>query len=191
MGLDITHYKATFEKCDDEEFFKIGSDLQDENGIETKHSFKDFNVDFYYFEKYIQIIDIPKGINQLLIDLNKSNNLDYENEINDFEKRNNLNVFKKRKFVNSNTNLGTIYYYELEKMEAFYFKEVAYQRKGMNQEFYNKFCNGKYYYFALKEDFEYAFSCLDDKENSEKINYFKENFIDNYEHGSSFLSVSY
>lgn len=191
MGLDITHYKATFEKCDDEELFINGLDLHGESGIETKHSFKDFNVDFYYFEKYIQLIDIPKVINQLEIDLNKSNNLIYEDVINDFEKRNNLNEFKKRKLVNSNTNLRTIYYYELEKMEAFYFKDVAYQRKGMNQEFYNKFCNSKYYNFALKEDFEFAFSCLDEKENSEKVNYFKENFIDNYEHGSSFLSVSY
>ena len=96
------------------------------------------------------------------------------------------------------TNWIILKYYCLEKKDGFYFKSVGEQRKGMNGQFWEKFCNGDKYNFALKEDFEYAFSCVDrywdsDTEESvrERKEKFKKEFLDNFELGASFMSISY
>lgn len=84
-----------------------------------------------------------------------------------------------------------------ETLEGFYFQEVGYQRKGMNNKFWKRFCSSKTYDYALLEDFHFAYESLKRNEAESKSEfmkrkqYFKENFIDNFEIGKSFLSVSY
>lgn len=88
----------------------------------------------------------------------------------------------------------------MEKKEGFYFKEVGHQRKGMEPEFMDRFykIEEEIYNFALKEDFDYAMNCVIESEklSIQKVpstlkKEFKTKFIDTFENGASFISLSY
>ena len=218
MGLDITHYKATFEKAKTHHLFYIGEGIYAQTGAEIKEKFEDFNVDFYHFSKYIQQIDIPIVVESVII-VKGSENLEkvkahfkshyttflireneeqLERELKDFEKKKGYQNLKKSFKDYDYTDWIILTYYTIEKKEGFYFKSVGEQRKGMGGNFYSKFCSGEIYNFALKEDFDDAFSCVEhyrDSDTKEIVNLrrdeFKKSFIDNFELGSSFMSVSY
>jgi len=93
----------------------------------------------------------------------------------------------------------TIQYYEIKSQKGFYYEEAGYQRKGVNDEFWKHFDpESDIYCYANKEDFEYAYKCIDKywESDTEAIvqkrkNDFKLNFIDNYEFGESYLAISY
>lgn len=67
MGLDITHYKATSEKANDDDLFYIGQDIYGETGAEIRGKFDTFNVDFNHFSKYIQEIDVLTEVESITI----------------------------------------------------------------------------------------------------------------------------
>lgn len=218
MGLDITHYKATLEKAQDHDLFFIGLDIYGETGAEIKEKFDTFNVDFDHFSKYIQEIDVPTEVESIIIVkgrehfkkvkehfqsqdrvlLIRENEEQLKKEIKDLEKKKGYQNLKKCFKDYDYTDWIFLKYYTTEKKEGFYFKSIGEQRKGMGGNFYSKFCNGDIYNFAYKEDFDDAFSCVDhyrDSDTKEIVNLrrdeFKKTFIDNFEFGASFMSVSY
>ncbi|GAL86140.1 hypothetical protein MYP_3369 [Sporocytophaga myxococcoides] len=211
MGLDITHYKATLIKPQTTDPTSVLS--------ETRESYNDFNVPFQHFKQYIQEIDCPNILDTVII-AKQENHLD---EAKEFLKNYNYTFFLKTNDEELNNLLTkheiengliglhkhmhdqvlgarwiVLYYYEILKKEGFYYEEVGYQRKGMSSKFWDRFSSEDIYNFALKEDFEYAYSCVDYcwsidtreivKQRKED---FKNNFIDNFESGASFLSLSY
>ncbi|WP_445710056.1 hypothetical protein [Flavobacterium sp.] len=218
MGLEITHYKATLEKAQDHDLFYIGLDIYGETGAEIREKFDTFNVDFNHFSNYIQEVDVPTEVESVIIIkgsenvekvkahftsndyvfLIRENEEQLERELQDFEKKKGYQNLKKCFKNYDYTDWIFLKYYTTEKKEGFYFKSVGEQRKGMNDKFWNKFCNENTSNFALKEDFNYAFSCVNYNEYSdteEEVNQrkeeFKKIFIDNFEDGASFMSVSY
>jgi hypothetical protein len=82
-------------------------------------------------------------------------------------------------------------------VKGIYYNEVGYQRRGMNEIFYNDFI--EYILWGNKENFLKAYDCIDDSgycdsnENTlkEMQKYFNENFLDNYVFGKSLLMVSF
>ncbi|WP_108805506.1 hypothetical protein [Aquimarina sp. Aq107] len=218
MGLDITHYKATMEKAESHTLFYIGNDIYGETGAEIREKFDDFNVDFDHFRKYVQEIDVPTEVETVIIIkgienlknvkehfkssertfIVKENEKQLQKELDDFEKMKDYQNLKKDFEDIHHTNWIILKYYTLEKKEGFYFKSVGEQRKGMNGKFWDKFCNGNKCNFALKEDFYYAFSCVDrywDTDTKQIVRLrkeeFKKKFLDNFELGASFMSISY
>lgn len=84
------------------------------------------------------------------------------------------------------------------KEEGFYCESVGYQRKGMNDNFWNHFYSKGIFDYALREDFEHAFSCVDFyweedtlSEVQQRKELFKKDFIDKFELGASFINLSY
>ncbi len=216
MGLDITHYKATLELSQNSELIKIGGEIRGLVGAETRDSFSDFNVPFEHFEKYIQLIDYPIIIDTLIIVEDKDKieyatnhfsnsnykillrNDDLEKKLNDYEKENNLKDFRRHSKSSILNEWKIINYYKIESKEGFYYQQVGYQRKGMNENFWKRFCNDDIYQYALKEDFEFASNCLQRKQlNETKADFelrkenFNKQFLENYENGGSFMSLSY
>jgi hypothetical protein len=68
----------------------------------------------------------------------------------------------------------------------------------VNQKFWERFKSDTIYHFALKEDFEYAYTCVDycwedDTEEEVRIGKeeFRKNFLENFEDGASFLALGY
>ncbi|MGB0868397.1 MAG: hypothetical protein ACPGSD_02260 [Flavobacteriales bacterium] len=181
MGLDITHFKATKEKAEPLTLFYIGNDIYGDTGAEIREKFDNFNVDFDHFQKYIQEIDVPTEVETVIIvkgvenlkhvkDHFKStessfivrkNEEQLQKELKDFEEKKGYQNLKKNFKDFSYTSWIILNYYIVEKKEGFYFKNVGEQRKGMNRKFWDKFCKGDISNFALKEDFDYAFSCVD------------------------------
>jgi hypothetical protein len=218
MGLDITHFKATMEKAEPHHLFYIGDGIYGETGAEVRETFDHFNVDFDHFQKYIQEIDVPTEIETVII-VKGIENLKRVKEHfksteptiivreNEEQLQQELNYFETKKgYLNLKKNFNDISYaewiilkyYTVEKKEGFYFKSVGEQRKGMNGKFWSRFCNEDKSNFALKEDFDYAFSCIDkywDSDTKASVEQrkekFKTEFIDNFELGASFMFVSY
>jgi len=216
MGLDITHYKATLKLPENSELINIGGQIRGIVGAETRDSFSDFNVPFEHFKDYIQLIDCPITIDTAIIVEDKNNfeyvtnhfsNSDYKlflnnddlnKNLNEYEDEKNLKEFRKH-FGNSVLNKWKVLnYYKTEKSEGFYYQQVGYQRKGMNEKFWNRFCKDDIYDYALKEDFEYASKCVRKKQLFEpktefelRKESFKKQFLNNYENGASFMSLSY
>lgn len=216
MGLDITHYKATLKLSENSELINIGGEIRGMVGAETRENFSDFNVPFEYFDKYIQLIECPIITDTVIIveDNEKfeyatnhfSNsgykillrNNDLEQNLSNYEKEKHLKEFGKH-YGSSILNEWTVLnYFRTERKEGFYYYQVGCQRKGMNENFWKRFCNNDIYEYALKDDFEYASKCVMRKQPYEpKADFelrkenFKKNFLDNYENGTSFMSVSY
>ncbi len=113
------------------------------------------------------------------------------------EKKRGLNLLKK--YDVNVIDWSTINYYEFELEEGFYCIEVGYQRKGVNNSFWKRFKNeDDIYNFMSKQDFEHVYNSInfywdsDTKEDAllrKKL--FKENFMDKYIGGESYLSLSY
>jgi hypothetical protein len=209
MGLSISHNRATLKRP------AVASPYEP-IGI-TEEEFSGFNVDFTYFSRYIQKIDCPKVIQTFIIveqeqylastqDLFKdqgnpvlfhTNEVDLQNEIVILEQKYHLAGLEKR-LCQGPSEWKLLYYCEVSKQTGFYIEGIGYQSKGMNSRFWERFCSGYYENFALREDFEYAYSCVDyygssnwAEEASLRKKAFKKDFIDAYEPGASFMSVSY
>lgn len=207
MGLDLTHCKATLER-------QVVSNSYLIQG-KTKEDFKEFNVPFEHFKPYIQQIDCANVIDSVIV-VNKKSEL---NEVKEWFKNSDIDIllnddhdeFKKilksyefnkgiegcNKHVNDSVvgcKWAVYTYYKIETNEGFYFKVVGEQRKGMNDAFWERFYSEVIYNFALQEDFEHAYSCLAHyNENKIRIieQNFKKIFLDNFELGASFMSLSY
>lgn len=207
MGLDIYHYKATLLKPKDLNPFS-------ENYI-LEENYEGFDVHFSYFNNYIQIIDVPKTIKTLIFALKESeldeikNFLNYEYDF--FYESNILNINNVAdRFIIQNHLEGSLLHkwetpkwigfhvFEWEKKSGFYFEEVGYQRKGMNERFRERFYSASNYYYTQKEDFEFALSCVDfywDNDTQEEVEQrkrqFKADFLDKYEDKRSWMNTSW
>lgn len=217
VGLDITHYKATFKKAEAHTLFYIGECIYGNTGAEIRELFDGFNVDFDHFKKYIQQIDVPSLVESIIVVNNpeylknaqehfrsenhlvllKPNNEELTETLHRFERQKGYQLLERNVKNGEHVPWTIVNYFTTQQKEGFYFEQVGTQRKGMNNNFWSRFCNGEKHFFAQKEDFEFAFSCLEprnyDTEESmaQKIETFKKSFIDNFEEGASFLSVSY
>lgn len=207
MGLDIYHHRATLMKP------LIESVSNDEMVIEEQ--IKEFNVPFQHFEKYIQKVDFKIEVNNIIIykDFEKAQEWfqasEYNKpfiyqpnpeilsaEIEKFEQDNNLLEFDNFTYKNDFWDVKCYFY--TEKRIGFYIETVGYQRKGVNGHFWERFYNEEIYNFALFEDFEYAYQCVDkywhsdtDKTLIMRKADFKRNFLDNFIDGASYLYLSY
>ncbi len=209
MGLDISHVKATSQRP----IIKLPHQL---HGV-TEDDYTTFNVPFEYFHRYIQDIDTIQEIDSIII-VKEEKYL--EETIAWFKKSGHHVIFNKEKqalekelkAIESKKNLTHLHkffddgpsqwivleYCDIIKKRGFYTAEVGYQRKGMNEKFWNRFLSNDIYDFALKEDFEYAYSSIDNAWGTDskhdvetRKNEFKANFLDKFEAGASFLSLSY
>lgn len=218
MGLDITHYKATFEKAEINSLFYIDQGIYADTGGIVRETFSGFNVRFDHFKNYIQEIDCPVELDSVIIVNDKKDSKRIEEyfkssgrkifvkenedqlhqELTEFEKSSDyLNIEKCFQDIDY-AGWTILKYYKTIKKEGFYYKESGYQRKGMNNKFYKRFCSSNIYNFALKEDFDYALSCVDYYWKSdtrimveERKKEFNKSFINNFEKGASFMMVSY
>lgn len=209
MGLSISHNKATLKR-------PTVSSPYEPIGV-TEEEFTGFNVDFTYFRRYIQKIECPKVVQTFIIVEEEQhlahtqnwfkeigdpvlfhvNEDDLRNEIATLEQKYQLNGLEKQ-LCQGPPELKLLYYCEVSKQTGFYIEGVDYQSKGMNGKFWERFCGGYYDNFALWEDFEYAYNCVDHYWNSDtaeelaiRKQAFKKYFLDAYEPGASFMSISY
>lgn len=207
MGLDIFHYKVTKDKP---KLIYPGYEY-----IITEDNYELFDVDISYFEPNIEIIDSPTVLHTLVFpkkeeyidDIKKITDKNvtilFEENLNDVNKAvfdfTNKNKYKETKLKEWNNNEWLSFdIYIIEKKKGFYYEEVGYQRKGMNLKFWKKFCEKDIYCYTQKEDFEYALNCVDycwhtdtDDIVNERIELFKNDFLDKYESHKSWLEVSY
>lgn len=82
--------------------------------------------------------------------------------------------------------------------KGFFYDEVGYQRKGMNNLFYDTF--KKYLFWGERKDFDLAFECVEDdyyidylgqEVDTEAKAQFKTDFVDKFVFGQSILCVSF
>lgn len=210
MGLDITHYKLTLEEPNVVNSMNVGRNLLCDLKFFKTEEIK-------YVQPFIQQIEICKVReriwyandekqyqNFLKSKVAENNNIIFEKDpielrtkIESEEKKRGLNLLK-----NYEVNVidwSTINYYEFEFEEGFYCIEVGYQRKGVNNSFWKRFKNeNNIYNFMCKQDFEHAYNSIDfywDSDTNEDVQLrkklFKENFMDKYTEGESYLSLSY
>ncbi|GGG28284.1 hypothetical protein GCM10011344_31350 [Dokdonia pacifica] len=218
MGLDITHYKATFEKAEINSLFYIDQGIYADTGGIVRENFSGFNVRFDYFKNYIQEIDCPVELDSVIIVNDKKDSKRIEKHFkssgrkifvkeNENQLHHDLTEFEKSsgysntaKCLDDFEYMGwtILKYYKTIKKEGFYYKKSGYQRKGMNNKFYKRFCSSNIYNFALKEDFDYSLLCVDYYWESdtrimveERKKEFNKSFINNFEKGASFMMVSY
>jgi hypothetical protein len=81
---------------------------------------------------------------------------------------------------------------ENEDFFVIYFKEVGYQRKGMNKKFISEFENEKLYF--SKDDVIKAYHFIEPNSNyslQELQDYFKDHFIENFIEGESVFFISW
>ncbi len=207
MGLDIYHYKATLQKPKD-------LNPSSENYI-LEENYEGFDVDFSYFNKYIQLIDIPKILRTLIFAKKESELEEIKNffkcEYDFFYESNFLSINKVVDgFIIRNHQEGSLLHkwetpkwigfhvFELEKKSGFYYEEVGYQRKGMNDRFAERFYSDSIYCYTKKEEFEFALSCVDfywdddtQAEVKKRKRQFKSEFLDNYEDKRSWMNTSW
>jgi hypothetical protein len=214
MRLDITHFKAAFQKDFPEDLPYVG-DSAGESLIETRETFANYNVPFEHFKNYIQKVNCPEILQTAIIvkdakDLadveNHYQNNDYkiftdskqlEEELAIHEAKENLDGLNRHIDSGYLSRWKIVSYYKNIQKEGIFFREVGYQRKRMNTAFWKRFCSSDTYCYALEEDFNFAFSCIEKRDDEtledaqEVIDNFKQNFLDNFELGSSFMVVSY
>jgi len=210
MGLDIYHVKATLQRPRTKDPFGLTSVQEIE--------FEGFNVPFAHFSRYIQQIDTPEILQTCILVRNEQYleeatewfkhqtgyKIFFERDkrslagtINHFATQHNLNSLIR--YVGEGCDKWHVLkYYELVKKTGFYTTNEGYQRKGVNAHFAERFYHDTLYRFALHEDFEYAYNCIDyywDSDTAEDVlvrkKEFKETFIDTFAAGASYLHVSY
>ena len=83
------------------------------------------------------------------------------------------------------------FYENTVRKEGFYYEEVGDARGGMmNTDFWARFCSSEIYNYALEDDFQFAFTCCTESCFEGEKEEFKNDFVDQFELGTSFLSVS-
>ncbi len=207
MNSLLIHIKATLKQPETTDVYQWKS--------VTEENFHGFNVLFRHFEKYIQditcteimetIIQVkdeeafkrikkwkkdPLMIEEFNIDHQIFFNPDKDklsNEVETYEKEQGLTkfhiqeqgMFKK--------------YYKIVKKRGFYIYHAGLLEGGVAENFLKCFGNQDITAYALQKDFEYAYECI--KSNRDDIpneverrrKNFRENFMDNYEFGRSYL----
>ncbi len=209
MGLDITHYKATRKQPDP---LKIWN-------VVTRETYRGFDAPFEHFSRYIQDVVLPEHHLSLFVPYELSD-LDYTREwFRNFSIRYDIQTLPDGQdletFVEAYIRENSLEGLLIDRSEAlkwwiftfnrplhrtgFYVEEVGYQRKGMNTGFWTRFCtNNGVFHFTRKEDFDFALSCVDvewDGDTPEDVELrrtlFKNDFVDAYEEGASYMAVSY
>ena len=206
MGLDITHYKATLQRP------KL-IDPFNRHFITVK-DFEGFDTSIEYFDKNLQLVDDPIILKTIIFPKRENEIQEvkeflkydeyeflFEKDLNEIN--NTINLYQERNFL-TKTLLHKweapkwfgFHFYEYEKVDGFYFEEVGYQRKGMNENFWTRFASENINSFTKKEDFDFALTCVDyywDDDQKEEVEnrkqIFKENFVDKYETNKSWISV--
>mgnify|MGYP000913842001 CR=1 FL=1 len=211
MGLDITHYKATLQRP--EELHPVS------NNYIIEESFDEwgFDSDFNHFSAYIQFIDHPVSLQTIIFPRKDSDpekvkywlstyeypvfffdkeTADMETILEEYLETNGLAGNQVRRWDTEQWIGFQVFYYE--QVPGFYFQEVGYQRKGMNETFWTRFGSEDTYCFLKKEDVEFAYTCVDyywDDDTEEEVivrkQLFLENFVTNFEPGKSWMSLSY
>jgi hypothetical protein len=209
MGLDISHIKAVW---------KIPA-TTDPNGWGTvwEEDYTGFNVGFNHFSKYIQKVDRAFIVQTIIIVeeqkyleetiawfqkydypiLFKDSEASLQKQINLLESHNHLH--KLNKHLNTTpARWNVLDYYEVTRATGFYTEDIGYQRKGMNDKFWNRFYSEDVFNFALPEDFAFAYDCVDhcwpsDTEEDVRLRRlnFRQQFLETYEFGASYLALSY
>lgn len=203
MGLDIIHEKATYEKPK-----KLAAIDGLDTNVYTLENFKKFNVPFEYFSPYFQEVDFPlnrwlllcktEAIRQrelasmaeedmLLFHCIVGDEDSAATVIQEYEEKNNLEEVTKIKSYRIDDYISINYSWVVKRI-GFYVHEVGYQRKGVTNAFWQRFCNGQNCYFASQEDFIFAASCGKTQYDTDNLT---KNFLDLYEPHCSFISVSY
>ncbi len=207
MGLDITHYKATLIRP---EFL----DPSTQNYF-TADTYTGFDTNIQHFEKCIQLIDTPTTLKTIIFPKDESkleevnqflkghdyifhfqkNLNDIDKTISAYQQKYSLTKSLIHKWTTSDW-IG-IHLYLLDKKPGFYYEEIGYQRKGMNENLWTRFDLGNAYCYTKKEDFEFAYSCIDYSWSSdtalevkERKQLFKENFVEKFENNKSWMEIS-
>lgn len=215
MGLDITHYKATHQLSFDIDLPYIGGDILGNSRIETRETFAHFNVPFEHFKNYIQqvhcpeiqqtaiIVKDPKNLSEVKSRFKNNNytifidNLNLQKELANYEASEKLDKLHRHIDTGEFRDWRIVSYYSTIQKEGIYFKSIGDQRKHMNENFHLRFCDSSTYNYALEDNFTFAFSCLekrdDETENDFKLvkENFTKNFLETFELGASFFTVSY
>lgn len=206
MGLDLSHLQLTHTPKNKGDFFTL-DDWEE-----------DCNVPLKVYEKYISTIDDYDFNKSLAIvncdeDLEKLNKSDWFSSMNflkvfigeqDAKMKEELSKFIINKKLNSleyselgcehdGTKFQTISFADRIQVQGLYYNDdIGYQRKGMNNLFYDLF--GEKLLWGNKEDFELAYTCIGNV-NCEQAGIdrmkrnFKEHFIDKFEFGRSLLCI--
>lgn len=206
------HRKATLKRFSDVSLPGLRS-------VVTEDDMNTFNVPFDYFGKYVQHVNAPGIIQKVILLLDENafeaalqwkkktfpeKEADYpilvhfqdhkmtdalENHVK--EKKLDL-LYTHEDFPHFPWSIK--HYYEVVQKKGFYTEDVGYQGGMVSKKFQGRFGDEQLSSFALKEDFEFTYSCIDatppygGKEDMEiRRKNFKENFLDNYEAGASFL----
>lgn len=211
MGLDIYHFKATLLPPEEISCYS--------DNFYTASNYHNFDVPIEYFHPYFQLITFPKVQFSIVIPFNLANlaqiyagfkdekhtHILLENqtqavkaEIKKLEREMDLKNLSKSMYQTD--MYKQIDYVGWVQEEGFYStNNVAYQRKGMNAAFADRFYHrGDIYHFTQKEDFDFALQCVDfywdsDTEEcvAERKRAFQSDFVDKYEANCSWMALSY
>lgn len=209
MGLDISHYKVI-----------------DESNVEyppsliyvKKNSFEGYDVKQDYFKKYWKSIKIYNWLSSTKYVINRSEFEPTRQIWNEWNPKVHVELITREelwsllKEKNAEVKSNEIYFlkkeskwfslnlYNYKETEGFYLKQVGYQRKGVQDEFFQHFDTNKtgITRYTNKEQFELIFKLIgkyyehdtDEDVNQLRIQY-KKDFIEKYEEGKSILSISY
>ncbi|MFK7770996.1 MAG: hypothetical protein AB8F94_02610 [Saprospiraceae bacterium] len=209
MGLDIYHSKLVTKRPTKIGFSNDGIYLEDNFGKFNKRDWQFIEpfvkeIEYYRRVKSIFFSIIPSEIEFLMKELKNQdilfaeNQINLENEIKSFEEKQSLTQYYKEVITNS-PPWNQIKYFDKEIKSGFYTKQVGYQREGMKSEFWTYFnYKSKYHYYFDKEDFLKAYSFVghhwehDSKEDIRlRKERFKTGFVDQFENGKSFMTLSF
>ena len=207
MGLTITHIKLTSTPTKEYNYFEVDDwqlscnvplnnyekYVQTIDDLDYSKSIAIVNNEQQYEElKKIKLFTLSKHLKVFVGDLNDS----MQKQISKFitkQKLDRLKTIKTRNKIDD-IEFKVISFGEPVKVKGvFYIDDIGYQYKGMDLKFYEIF--SKYDLWGKKEDFELAYSCIDDEMEQEEVyelrENFKENFLGKYEFGRSLLTVSF
>lgn len=213
MGLDINHYKLTLKPNEEGNYFTLEDwDLDCNVPLtafapfitkvktwETLHSIAVVKneEDYYKLLKSYEKDNEEHDYAKIFVGEKSDSLLD---EIREFIKKNNWDKLERLdlEVTEGNFKHFDISFSDVAYVDGFYYEQVGYQRKGMNNKFYDTF--REFLLWGKKEDFELALTCVGtewyienwglEAVNDMKKN-FKENFVDKYEFGKSLLCASF
>ena len=208
MGLDIYHNKATLQRPAVIDPFNHSYVLESD--------FEGFDANIDYFNACIQLVDSPRTLETIIYpktekDISEAKELlkdgDYIFQfVKDVDK---MDIALRRyvetyKLINNYVhkweapNWIGYHIYNYEKQRGFYYENVGFQRKGMNERFSARFASDGIVCFTGIADFEFALSCVDfywDTDTKEDVEVrqeaFRKNFVNNYEINASWMDLDY
>lgn len=207
MRFLMIHMKATLEQPETKDVYQWKS--------VTEENFHGFNVPFRHFEKYTQDVICAEVVETIIqvkdqdafnrirkwkkdLIMAESFNIDHQiffnpdkdklsSEVETYQKEQGLTkfhvqehgIFKK--------------YYKIIKKRGFYIRHAGLLDGGVSEDFRTCFGNENIAAYALQKDFEYAHECIESshydipEEVEIRRKNFRENFLNNYEPGTSYL----